>query len=91
MDNVLDYLSYVLIIAVLVGIIFLFRKMENRDKNKYKKAAYNLLDDASPSPKELKDIMRLLNLYRGRFRKDKEFTLLIKRLSDKLDDIQKIT
>ena len=89
MDNVLDYLLYVLMIAVLVGIIFLLRKLENRDKNKYKKAAYTLLDDASPSPKELKDALRHLNLYRGRFRKDKEFTLLIKRLSDKLDAVEK--
>ena len=89
MDNVLDYVLYVLVIAVLVGVIFLLRKLENRDKNKYKKAAYNLLDDASPSPKELKDTLRKLNLYRGRFRKDKEFTLLMKRLSDKLDAAEK--
>ena len=89
MDNVLDYVLYILMIAVLVGVIFLLRKLENRDKNKYKKAAYALLDDASPSPKEIKDTMRHLNLYRGRFRKDKEFTLLLKRLSDKLDDVQK--
>ena len=89
MDNVLDYVLYVLMIGVLVGIIFLLRKLENRDKNKYKKAAYNLLDDASPSPKEVKDTMRHLNLYRGRFRKDKEFTLLLKRLSDKLDAMEK--
>ena len=60
----MDYVLYILVIVALVGMFYLLRRMENRDKNKHKKAAYALLDDASPSPKELKDALRHLSLYR---------------------------
>jgi hypothetical protein len=85
----MDYLLFALFVLALVGVLFLIRKMDARDKNKYKKAAYGLLEASNPDPKEVKNTLRGLRLYGGRFRKDKEFMLLIKRLLDKYEGIIK--
>ena len=81
----MDYLYFVLIIFALVAIIFLLRRSEKRLKNKYKKDAYRLLETPNPGRGEIIKTIKYLRLYGGRWRKDKEFIELVKRLVDKLD------
>ena len=83
----MDYLAFILFILALVGLFIFLRKLDAKDKNKFKKAAYNLLETSDPDPKEVKNTLRGLRLYGGKFRKDKEFMLLIKRLHDKYEGI----
>lgn len=83
----MDYLYFVLIILVLVGLLYLVHRMDKNAKNKYRKDAYSLLDNPVADPKEIKKTLRGLSLYGGRLRKDQEFSQLIKRLSEKLNDI----
>jgi hypothetical protein len=83
----MDYVIFAIIILALGGMLFLVNRMDKSAKNKYRKEAYTLLESPSPDTKEIKKTLKGLSLYGGRWRKDKEFVQLIKRLSEKLDKI----
>jgi hypothetical protein len=85
----MDYLLFILLIVVLVGAVILLRRSDIRTKNKYRKTAYSLLEKSNPDPGELKVTIKYLRLYGGRWRKDKEFLELAKRLIDRLDSVEK--
>lgn len=79
----MEYFLFVLIIFVLVVAIFLISKIDARIRNKHKSDAYKLLETSDPYPKEVKDTIRGLRLYAGRWKKDKESLQLVKRLQEK--------
>jgi hypothetical protein len=83
----MDYLWFALMVLVMVGAFWLLKRSEKATKNKHKIAAYRLLDAPDPSAKEIKSTIKLLRLYRGSWRKDKEFTELINRLITRLNKI----
>jgi hypothetical protein len=80
----MDYVIFALIILVLVAAIIFLQRSEKSTKIKYKKEAYRLLDEPHPDPVEVARIIKLLRLYGGRWRKDKEFVELVKRLAERL-------
>jgi len=81
----MDYLFFILIILALVLIIVLLNRTEKRIKARIKKTAYGLLETARPTPKEMKDTIKGLRLYGGRWFKDKECAQLVQRLLAKWD------
>ena len=87
----MDYFYFALVILGLAGAWFLLNRMDKRTKNSYKKDAYRLLDTPSASQEEIKKTIKMLRLYGGRFRKDKEFVQLVNKLIDRLDKIDGIT
>ena len=76
-----------IIIALIAGYYFLHR-IEVRTKNKHKMTAYELLEEKNPDPKKIKDTIKMLRLYGGRFRRDQEFAQLITLLHDLLEEIE---
>jgi len=85
----LDIVSFILMILVLGSLSYLLYRMDVSAKKKYKMTAYDLLDKKNPDPKKIKDSIRLLRLYGGRFRKDPECSQLIGLLVNLLDEIEK--
>ncbi len=83
----MDYFYLVLMILVLVGLVVLLNRMDKRTKNKHKKEAYELLDAPDATPDAIKKNIKMLRLYGGRWKKDKEFIQLIDKLIAKLDKI----
>lgn len=57
-------------------------------KGQYKKDAYRLLKTSNPSLKRVKETIKGLNEYVGRWSKDEEAKELLKRLMDKLEIIE---
>jgi hypothetical protein len=88
MNDPWDYVIFVLIIIALIAIMFLLNRAEKRTKARYKKNAYALLETDTPSTKELKDTIKGLRLYGGRFFKDKECAQLVERLIIKWDILE---
>jgi hypothetical protein len=86
----MDYVIFILIIIVLVLVIVLLNRIEKRTKLNLKKTAYRLLEEKSPTPKEIKATIKGLRLYGGRIIKDKECVQLVSRLLKKLDSVEKI-
>jgi hypothetical protein len=84
-----DILFFIGIIIVLGGAFYLLHRSEGKTKNKYKMTAYNLLEEANPDPKKIKDTIRMLRLYGGHWRKDQEFAQLIRLLGDLLGEIER--
>lgn len=84
-----DILFFIGLIIVLGGAFYLLLRSEGKTKNKYKMAAYNLLEEANPDPKKIKDTIRMLRLYGGHWRKDQEFVQLIRLLSELLNEIER--
>ena len=84
-----DIVIFIVIFLALVGIFILLHRSERKSKNKCKITAYNLLEENNPDPKKVKDTIRLLRLYSGRFRRDQEFIQLVKMLQDLLSEIEK--
>jgi hypothetical protein len=84
----MDYFFFALIILALILIIFLLNRAERNIKARYKKTAYGLLEAARPSSKEIKDAIKGLRLYGGRWFKDKECAQLVQRLMAKWDTIE---
>ena len=80
----MEYFFFFLFIAFLVGVLFLLTRMEARAKRRYRKAAYALLEQPDPSRSDIKQVLKSLRLYGGRWRKDKEFIQLIARLEERL-------
>jgi CRISPR/Cas system CSM-associated protein Csm2 small subunit len=83
-----DIIVFIAIVLVLVGATIWLRRSEAKTKNKHKMTAYSLLEEKSPDPKKIKNTIRLLSLYGGRFRRDQEFDQLIKMLSELLHEIE---
>jgi hypothetical protein len=79
----MDYFYFALIIIILVGIIVLISRYEKGIKTKHKKDAYGLLEEYHLDPKKVKDTIKGLRIYGGRWKKDKECVELVKRLQDK--------
>jgi hypothetical protein len=84
-----DILFFIGIILVLGGVFYLLLRSEGKTKNKHKLTAYNLLEEANPDPKKIKETIRMLRLYGGHWRKDQEFVQLISLLSKLLDEIER--
>ncbi|MGD1119063.1 MAG: hypothetical protein ABR886_06205 [Dehalococcoidales bacterium] len=80
----MDYAIFILVILALGAAMFFLQRSEKRTKNKYKKEAYRLLDTPDPDPTVVAKTIKLLRLYGGRWRKDKEFVELVKRLAERL-------
>jgi hypothetical protein len=80
----MEYVYMFLFIALLFLLLVGLSKLDGRTKKKYKRAAYKLLETSGPDPKTVKDTIKLLRLYGGRWRKDKECIELVQRLQDKL-------
>jgi hypothetical protein len=81
----MDYFYFALIVLAMLAAWFLLNRMDKRTKNKHKKEAYHLLDTPTATKKEITYTIKMLRLYGGRFRKDKEFIQLVNRLIDKLE------
>jgi hypothetical protein len=79
----MDYFYFALIFIGLVGIAFLLNRYEKRIKVRYKKTAYSLLDAEMPDLKQVKETIKGLRLYGGRWFKDKECVQLVARLQEK--------
>jgi hypothetical protein len=58
--------------------------MDARTKRRHKQEAYKLLETPSPDTKEVKNAIKNLRLYGGRWHKDQESLQLIQRLQEKL-------
>ena len=84
----MDYVIFILIIVTLVLIIVFLNRLEKIIKTKFKKTAYGLLETARPTSKEMKDTIKGLRLYGGRWFKDKECTQLVDRLLAKYDALE---
>jgi hypothetical protein len=80
----MDYLYFFLLVAFLIGVLFLLFRLEKQAKRQQRKAAYELLERRDASAKEIKQVLKALRLYGGRWRKDKEFLQLIARLEERL-------
>lgn len=86
----MDYVYFALIIIALIAASWLLSRADKKTKNKYKIEAYRLLDAPDASPEEIKKNIKMLRLYGGRFRKDKEFIQLTEKLVAKLDKIEPV-
>ena len=84
----MEYVFFALLVVVLAGLVYILRRMDTRAKNKHRKAAYKLLEATDPGVKEIKDALKALHLYGGRWRRDKEFAELARRLADRLNKIK---
>ncbi|HEY98145.1 MAG TPA: hypothetical protein G4O16_08220 [Dehalococcoidia bacterium] len=79
----MDIFLFILVIIGMVGVFYLLTRWEKRTKNTYKEKAANLLLASDPDPKEVRDTIKNLRLYAGRFFKDKEAIRLLTELQDK--------
>lgn len=80
----MDYVYLGLFIIILVLLLVGLNKLDVSTKKQHKQAAYKLLETSAPDTKEVKNVIKNLRLYGGRWRKDKECAQLIQRLQDKL-------
>jgi hypothetical protein len=80
MDYVYSALFIIALILALVGL----NKLDARTKKKHKQQAYRLLDMADPDPKDVTNTIKVLRLYGGHWRKDKECVQLVQRLQEKI-------
>ena len=85
----MDYFVFILVIIFLIVIALILNRSQNRTRDKYKIDAYRLLETPAPSSKEVRDAVKGLKLYGGRWVKDKESIELVKRLRDKFGQLLK--
>jgi hypothetical protein len=83
----MDIFYFALILVALGAAMYFLSRSEKKTKNKHKKDAYRLLDNPNPERTEIVKTIKLLRLYGGRWRKDKEFIELVNRLRDRLDNM----
>jgi|PlaIllAssembly_1097288.scaffolds.fasta_scaffold1032820_2 hypothetical protein len=74
----------VLFILALVLALFGLNRFDAYTKTKYKKDAYKLLENPAPDVKKVKDTIKGLRMYSGKWRKDKESVMLVEKLQAKL-------
>lgn len=79
----MDLFLFIMVIVGMGGIFYLMVRWEKKTKKNYKEKAADLLLTSDPDLKELKDTIKNLHLYAGRFRKDKEAVNLITELQNK--------
>ncbi len=84
-----DIISFIAILLGLGALIYLLHRSEARTKNKYKLVAYKLLEKDNPDPVKIKECIKFLRIYGGRFRRDKEFDKLQTLLIDLLRNCEK--
>jgi predicted Holliday junction resolvase-like endonuclease len=84
----MDYVIFILIVLALALIIVFLNRTEKGIKARYKKTAYGLLETARPTSKEMKETIKGLRLYGGRWFKDKECNQLVQRLLAKWDTFE---
>jgi hypothetical protein len=87
--SAIDIVSFILIVLALVAIMYLLHRSEVRTKNKYKLTAYSLLEEKNPDPVKVRETIKYLLIYGGRFRKDHEFAQLDILLCDLLREVEK--
>jgi hypothetical protein len=80
----MEYVYMILFMAFLMLLLVLLSRLDRRTKNKHKQEAYKLLEMSGPDPKVVKNTIKLLRLYGGRWHKDKECIELVQRLQEKL-------
>jgi hypothetical protein len=80
----MDYVYLFLLVAFLAGALFFLFRLEKQAKYRQRRAAYDLLEKKNSSAQEIKQALKGLRLYSGRWRKDKEFLQLIARLEERL-------
>jgi hypothetical protein len=83
----MDYFIFALIILALLAAIFFLNRFEKGIKARFKRTAYGLLEDSQPDPKVIKETIRGLRLYGGRWFKDKECVQLVDKLLLKFDNL----
>jgi hypothetical protein len=71
-------------ILVMALLLFGLNRLDARTRKKHKQTAYKLLEDTNPDIKKVRDTIKCLRLYGGRWKKDKECVLLVEKLQDKL-------
>jgi len=84
----MEYVIFILLILALIAVSYFLRRNEKKTKNKHKIAAYRVLDAPNPTPQEIVNTIKMLRLYGGTWRKDKEFVELVNRLRDRLAKIE---
>ena len=84
-----EIIIFVLIILALVAAIWLLNRSEKKTKNKWKLTAYNLLEEKNPDPNKVKETIKFIRIYQGRFNKDPEFAQLDNLLCDLYRDVAK--
>jgi hypothetical protein len=87
--SAVDIIVFILIILAMGAVIYLLHRIEVKTKNKYKLIAYSLLEEKNTDPKKVKETIKMLRLYGGRFRKDHEFGQLQILLTDLLEKMKK--
>jgi hypothetical protein len=80
----MDYVYIALFILALAAALWGLARMDARSKKKFKQDAYRLLDAAEVEPKKVRDTIKGLRLYGGRWHKDKECQQLVQRLQEKI-------
>jgi hypothetical protein len=83
----MDYFAFILIILILIILVVILNRSQTKTRDKYKIDAYRLLETPEPSAKEVRDTIKALKLYSGRWFKDKESVELVKRLQNKLGQL----
>ncbi len=84
-----EIIIFILIIVALVALIWLLNRSEKKTKNKWKLTAYRLLEEEKPDPKKIKETVKFVRIYGGRFSKDPEFAQLDNLLCDLYRDVAK--
>lgn len=79
----MDVFYFILIFVGMGGMFYLLVMWDRRAKQSYKDKANDLLLMSDPNPKEVRDVIKNLRLYAGRFKKDKEAINLITKLQNK--------
>ena len=79
----MDIAVFILMFFGLVGLLYLLMRSETRTKNRYKERADGLLSTSDPGPEEVRETIKYLRLYSGRFFKDKDALKLAENLREK--------
>ena len=83
MESTIPIIIVIILALLIIGLPIVLAKA----KKEYKKDAYRLLKKSNPNSKDIKETIKALNRYVGRWSKDEEAAQLIKRLMDKLDQL----
>jgi len=81
-------IAIIIILVLFVVLLIGLRIVLSKAKKEYKKDAYRLLDKSNTNTKDIKETIKALNNYVGRWKKDEEAAQLIKRLMDKLEQMR---
>ena len=83
MEPAIWIIVLIILLVLVIGLLVVLSKA----KKEYKKDAYRLLKKSNPNSKDIKETIKALNRYVGRWSKDEEAVQLIRRLMDKLDQL----